>query len=78
MCSVKSHSIMQGWKKIMSLRDTYKAEVKRLQLLKNGIEATIQNKQQEKLKLAMNGVDLNVKEGQYEIASILLFENEED
>jgi len=46
--------------------------------LKNGIEATIQNKQQEKLKLAMNGVDLYVKEGQYEIASILLFENEED
>jgi hypothetical protein len=78
LCSVKSHSIMQGWKKIMSLRDTYKAEVKRLQLLKNGIEATIQNKQQEKLKLAMNGVDLYVKEGQYEIASILLFENEED
>lgn len=69
---------MQGYKKIMSLRDAYKAEVKRLQLLKNGIEATILNRSQEQMKLAMNGVDLYVKEGQYEIASILLFENEED
>ena len=64
---------MQGWKKIMSLRDAYKAEVKRLQLLKNGIEAMIQNKQQEQMKLAMNGVDLYVKEGQYEIASWLRY-----
>ncbi|MBK9270370.1 MAG: hypothetical protein IPM48_02140 [Saprospiraceae bacterium] len=69
---------MQGWKKIMTIRDQYKAEVKRLQLIKNGIEAMLMSKPKETMKVAMNGMDLYVKEGQYEIASILLFENEED
>ena len=71
---------MNGWKKIMSLRDKYKAEIKRLQLLKNGIEAMVQEKtkQQEAVRLAMPGADLYVKEGQYEIANILLFENDDD
>jgi hypothetical protein len=64
---------MQGWKKIMSLADVYKAEIKRLQLLKNGIEAMVMNKPVNK-----TSADLYVKEGQYEIATILLFENEED
>jgi hypothetical protein len=65
---------MQGWKKIMSLGDVYKAEIKRLQLLKNGIEAMVMNKPIVNQTMA----DLYVKEGQYEIATILLFENEED
>jgi hypothetical protein len=65
---------MQGWKKIMSLGDVYKAEIKRLQLLKNGIEAMVMNKPVVNRTIA----DLYVKEGQYEIANILLFENEED
>ncbi|MBK7232161.1 MAG: hypothetical protein IPH93_07825 [Saprospiraceae bacterium] len=69
---------MQGWKKIMTIRDQYKAEVKRLQLMKNGIEAMLMSKPKETVQVAMNGMDLYVKEGQYEIASILLFENEED
>lgn len=69
---------MQGWKKIMTIRDQYKAELKRLQLLKNGIEAMLMTKPKEKVQVAVNGMDLYVKEGQYEIASILLFENEED
>ncbi|HMS28460.1 MAG: hypothetical protein IPQ10_02780 [Saprospiraceae bacterium] len=71
---------MNGWKKIMSLGDKYKAEIKRLQLLKNGIEAMVQEKtkQQEAVRLAMPGADLYVKEGQYEIANILLFENDDD
>jgi hypothetical protein len=65
---------MQGWKKIMSLGDVYKAELKRLQLLKNGIEAMVMNK-----PIVNNTIaDLYVKEGQFEIATILLFENEED
>jgi hypothetical protein len=64
----------------MSLGDKYKAEIKRLQLLKNGIEAMVQEKtkQQEAVRLAMPGADLYVKEGQYEIANILLFENDDD
>lgn len=65
---------MQGWKKIMSLGDVYKVELKRLQLLKNGIEAMVMNKPIVNKTIA----DLYVKEGQYEIATILLFENEED
>lgn len=65
---------MQGWKKIMSLADTYKAELKRLQLVKNGIEAMVTTK----ALLNKASADLYVKEGQYEIATILLFENEED
>lgn len=65
---------MQGWKKIMSLADTYKAEIKRLQLLKNGIEAMVMNKP----IINKTTADLYVREGQYEIATILLFENEED
>ena len=71
---------MNGWKKIMSLGDKYKAEIKRLQSLKNGIEAMVQEKtkQQEAVRLAMPGADLYVKEGQYEIANILLFENDDD
>lgn len=71
---------MNGWKKIMSLGDKYKAEIKRLQLLKNGIEAMVQEKtkQQEAVRLSMPGADLYVKEGQYEIANILLFENDDD
>ena len=71
---------MNGWKKIMSLGDKYKAEIKRLQLLKNGIEAMVQEKtkQQEAVRLAMPGADLYVKEGQYEIANILLIENDDD
>ncbi len=64
---------MQGWKKIMSLGDVYKAEIKRLQLLKNGIEAMVMNKPFVNQTMA----DLYVKEGQYEIANILLFEDEE-
>ena len=64
---------MQGWKKIMSLADVYKAEIKRLQLLKNGIEAMVMNKPFVNQTMA----DLYVKEGQYEIANILLFEDEE-
>jgi len=64
---------MQGWKKIMSLGDVYKAELKRLQLLKNGIEAMVMNKPFVNQTMA----DLYVKEGQYEIANILLFEDEE-
>ncbi len=30
------------------------------------------------MQMTISGMDLYVKEGQYEIASILLFENEED
>ncbi|MDQ3141647.1 MAG: hypothetical protein M3Q56_05300 [Bacteroidota bacterium] len=69
---------MQGWRKIMSLGDNYKAEIKRLQLIKNGIEAMVMNKAKDQIKVAIGGADLYVKEGQYEIATILLFENEED
>ena len=69
---------MQGWKKIMTLGDSYKAEIKKLQLIKNGIEAMVMNKAKDQVKLAFGSADLYVKEGQYEIASILLFENEED
>jgi hypothetical protein len=69
---------MQGWKKIMTIRDSYKAEVKRLQLIKNGIEAMLMSKAKEQVQMTISGMDLYVKEGQYEIASILLFENEED
>ncbi|HEX5625810.1 MAG TPA: hypothetical protein VFX48_07330 [Saprospiraceae bacterium] len=65
--------MQQGWKKIMSLADAYKAELKRLQLLKNGIEAMVMNR-----PVNATAADLYVKEGQYEIATILLFENEED
>ena len=65
--------MQQGWKKIMSLADAYKAEIKRLQLLKNGIEAMVMNR-----PVNAAAADLYVKEGQYEIATILLFENEED
>lgn len=64
---------MQGWKKILSLADVYKAEIKRLQLLKNGIEAMVMNKSFVNKTMA----ELYVKEGQYEIANILLFEDEE-
>ncbi|MBX7163377.1 MAG: hypothetical protein K1X49_06765 [Saprospiraceae bacterium] len=48
--------------------------------MKNGIEAMVQEKtkQQEAVRLAMPGADLYVKEGQYEIANILLFENDDD
>ena len=35
-------------------------------------------KEKGSIQLSMNVIDLYVKEGQYEIASILLFENEED
>ncbi len=69
---------MQGWKKIMTIKDNYLAELKRVLLSKNGIEAILQNKGQESLKVNMSCTDLYVKEGQFEIASILLFENEED
>ncbi|HRG33616.1 MAG: hypothetical protein JNK69_14235 [Saprospiraceae bacterium] len=69
---------MQGWKKIMTLRDSYKAEIKKIQLIKNGIEAMIMAKSKEAIQVSLGGIDLYVKEGQYEIASILLFENEED
>lgn len=65
---------MQGWKKIMSVADAYKAEIKKVLLMKNGIEALVENKSMRNTLAA----DLYVKEGQYEIASILLFENEED
>lgn len=67
---------MQGWKKIMSLADAYKAELKKMLLLKNGIDAMVESHASRMpSRLA---ADLYVKEGQYEIASILLFENEED
>ncbi len=67
---------MQGWKKIMSLADNYKAEIKKMFLAKNGIEAMVESSTGAmRNRLA---ADLYVKEGQYEIASILLFENEED
>jgi hypothetical protein len=69
---------MQGWKKIMTLRDSYKAEIKKIQLIKNGIEAMLMAKSKEAIQVSLGGIDLYVKEGQYEIASILLFENEED
>lgn len=69
---------MQGWKKIMTIKDQYLAELKRILLTKNGIEAMLMNRTQEPLKISISGTDLYVKEGQYEIASILLFENEED
>jgi len=69
---------MQGWKKIMTLRDSYKAEIKKIQLIKNGIEAILMAKSKEAIQVSLGGIDLYVKEGQYEIASILLFENEED
>lgn len=69
---------MQGWKKIMTLRDSYKAEIKKIQLIKNGIEAMLMAKSKEAIQVSLGGVDLYVKEGQYEIATILLFENEED
>ncbi|HRI00406.1 MAG TPA: hypothetical protein PK006_05065 [Saprospiraceae bacterium] len=69
---------MTGWKKIMSMGDKAKAELKRLQLLRNGIEAMVQERRKDAIKLQLNGVDLYVKEGQFEIANILLFENEED
>ncbi|MBK8954622.1 MAG: hypothetical protein IPM34_03570 [Saprospiraceae bacterium] len=65
---------MNGWKKIMSLADSYKAEIKKVLLLKNGIDAVVESKSMRNTLAA----DLYVKEGQYEIASILLFENEED
>ena len=57
---------MQGWKKIMTLRDSYKAE------------AMLMAKSKGAIQVSLGGVDLYVKEGQYEIATILLFENEED
>ncbi|HQX43058.1 MAG: hypothetical protein IPP06_01935 [Saprospiraceae bacterium] len=69
---------MQGWKKIMTLRDSYKAEIKKIQLIKNGIEAMLMAKSKGAIQVSLGGVDLYVKEGQYEIATILLFENEED
>lgn len=69
---------MEGWKKIMTIRDHYVAELKRVLLNKNGIEAMLLNKAQEQVKLSLSGTELYVKEGQFEIASILLFENEED
>ena len=69
---------MQGWKKVMTIRDHYLAELNRLQLTKNGIEAMVMPKEKGSIQLSMNVIDLYVKEGQYEIASILLFENEED
>ena len=69
---------MQGWKKVMTIRDHYLAELKRIQLIKNGIEAMIMTKEKGTIQVSMNGMDLYVKEGQFEIASILLFENEED
>lgn len=69
---------MEGWKKIMTIKDNYLAELKRVLLNKNGIEAMLLNKKTEAMKVSLNGTDLYVKEGQFEIASILLFENEED
>ncbi|MEP7195077.1 MAG: DUF2007 domain-containing protein [Saprospiraceae bacterium] len=69
---------MEGWKKILTVKDNYLAELKRVLLSKNGIEAMLLNKGQETIKLSISGADLYVREGQYEIASILLFENEED
>ena len=69
---------MQVWKKIMTLRDSYKAEIKKIQLIKNGIEAMLMAKSKGAIQVSLGGVDLYVKEGQYEIATILLFENEED
>lgn len=65
---------MKGWKKILSLADAYKAELKKVQLVKNGIDAMIQPKPM----LNSTSVELYVQEAQFEIASILLFENEED
>ncbi len=65
---------MKGWKKIMSLADAYKAELKKVQLVKNGIEAMVMTK----ALMNNSAADLYVKEGQFEIAAILLFENEED
>ena len=38
----------------------------------------IMAKSKEAIQVSLGGIDLYVKEGQYEIASILLFENEED
>lgn len=69
---------MEGWKKIMTIKDNYLAELKRVLLSKNGIDAMLLNKGQETIKVSISGADLYVKEGQFEIASILLFENEED
>ncbi len=70
---------MQGWKKIMTLADVYKAELKRIQLVKNGIEAMVMNRSSMPLKkLTNSSADLYVREGQYEIATILLFDNDED
>ena len=65
---------MQGWRKVLSLADAYKAELKKVLLLRNGIEAIVESKARTNRLAA----DLDVREGQYEIASILLFENEED
>ncbi|MCC6816934.1 MAG: hypothetical protein IT267_11020 [Saprospiraceae bacterium] len=62
----------------MTIKDNYLAELKRVLLNKNGIEAMLLNKKTEAMKVSLNGTDLYVKEGQFEIASILLFENEED
>ena len=69
---------MQGWKKVMTIKDNYLAELKRVLLSKNGIDAMLMNNSIETRQLTIAGADLYVKEGQYEIASILLFENEED
>ncbi|NOT37452.1 MAG: hypothetical protein HOP11_08750 [Saprospiraceae bacterium] len=69
---------MEGWKKIMTIKDNYLAELKRVFLSKNGIDAMLMSKSQESIKFSLNGIDLYVREGQFEIASILLFENEED
>ncbi|MEO6190605.1 MAG: DUF2007 domain-containing protein [Saprospiraceae bacterium] len=69
---------MQGWKKVMTIKDNYLAELKRVLLSKNGIDAMLMNNSIETRQLSIAGADLYVKEGQYEIASILLFENEED
>lgn len=69
---------MEGWKKIMTIKDNYIAELKRVLLSKNGIDSMLMNRGQEPVKLSLSGMDLYVREGQYEIASILLFENEED
>ena len=65
---------MQGWRKVLSLADAYKAELKKVLLLRNGVEAIVESKARTNRLAA----DLYVREGQYEIASILLFENEED
>ncbi|MCC6752837.1 MAG: hypothetical protein IT266_02515 [Saprospiraceae bacterium] len=65
---------MQGWRKVLSLADAYKAELKKVLLLRNGIEAIVESK----ARMNRQAADLYVREGQYEIASILLFENEED